>query len=191
MTAAIEPRTKRWNKSEYRSLLDWAGVDRLRYELIDGEIIEMPPQTDMHAFALTLVDYALREVFGAGFVVRLQSPLDLSRASEPEPDLAVIKGQLRDVRKHPRKAELIIEIAWGSLAYDRNIKGSLYASRGIREYWIVNLHDFVLEVRRRPAKDSISRFGSVYAETKVLEKGDVITPLATPRAKLKVSDLLP
>lgn len=191
MTVVAAPRPKRWTKSEYRHLLERAEADKLRYELIDGEIIEMPPQTDVHSYALTLADYAVRKVFRKGFVIKIQSPLDLSHTSEPEPDLIVVRGAPRAMTKHPKKAELIIEIAWGSLQYDRDTKGSLYASKGIADYWIVNLHANVVEVRRRPLKDPSALFGHSYAETEVVKRGEIIRPLAAAKSRIAIADLLP
>jgi Uma2 family endonuclease len=191
MTVIAQPRRKRWTKREYHSLLNWAGVDNLRYELIDGEIIQMPPQTNVHSHALSLADYALRQVFKKGFVIKIQSPLDLSASSEPEPDLMVVKGNVRTLRKHPKQAELVVEISWGSLQYDRETKGSLYASKGLRDYWIVNLHDSVVEVRRRPAKDAQAQFGYSYAETTTLGRDDSIAPPASRSTEVQVSSLLP
>jgi Uma2 family endonuclease len=191
VTVVAAPRPKRWTKAEYRQLLERAGTDKLRYELIDGEIIEMPPQTDVHSYAITLADYAARKVFRKGFVIKIQSPLDLSHTSEPEPDLIVVRGSLRAMTRHPKKAELIIEIAWGSLQYDRETKGSLYASKGIADYWIVNLHDNVVEIRRRPVKDPTALFGYSYAETEVLKRGEIVRPLAAPKSRVAIADLLP
>ena len=48
---------------------------------------------------------------------------------------------------------LAIEVADSSLAYDSGLKRALYASRGIREFWIVNLIDRVVEVNRKPVGD--------------------------------------
>lgn len=191
MTILAEPTPKRWTKSEYHGLMDWFGEDRMRYELIDGEIIQMPPQKDEHSYALSLAEYAVREIFSAGFVVKTQSPLNLSAKTEPEPDLMVIKGELRDMRKHPKHAELIIEVAGASLEYDRQTKGSLYASKGIRDYWIVNLRESVIEVRRKPQRDPAAKFGYSYGEIQILRRSDVIAPLAAPKAKIKASRLLP
>ena len=160
--------------------MEWFGEDRTRYELIDGEIIEMPPQKDEHSYALTLADYALREIFSEGFVVKTQSPLNLSAKTEPEPDLMVIKGDLRAVRKHPKHAELIIEVAGASLDYDRETKGSLYASKGIADYWIINLRDSVIEVRRKPQRDSSAKFGYAYGDTRTLRRSRM--SLETPRS---------
>ncbi len=40
----------------------------------------------------------------------------------------------------PADILLVVEVAQSSLAYDRGIKSSLYARRGIAEYWIVDLN---------------------------------------------------
>lgn len=191
MSLATEPRPKRWSKPEYRSLLEWLGQDKLRYELLDGAIIQMPPQTDSHALALSLADYALRRVFGEGFVVRVQSPLDISAASEPEPDLMVLRGAPRDILKHPRTAELIVEVVVTSLNYDRDVKGSLYASHGIADYWLVNVPERRLEVRRQPMPDPGATFRHSYSQVLLLTEGEDVRPLALPGAQAPVTDLLP
>jgi Uma2 family endonuclease len=191
MTLATEPKPKRWTKAEYHSLLDWAGEDRLHYELIQGEIIQMPPQKDEHSFTVSLVDYALRSAFARGHVIKVQSPFDASATSEPEPDLMVVKAQLRDLRQHPKRAVLLVEVSLGSLVYDRNVKSSLYASCGVPDYWIINLVDSTVEVYRRPKKDAAARFGFAYGQCQILKSGERISPLGAPRAKIKVADLLP
>jgi Uma2 family endonuclease len=61
-----------------------------RVELIEGEIIEMPPIGSFHAATV----HALRDLLDAGVnrqaSVRVQSPIQLGQSSEPEPDLAVV-----------------------------------------------------------------------------------------------------
>jgi Uma2 family endonuclease len=69
-----------------------------RLELIDGEIIDRTPQGSGHATAVSLVGEALRTIFGAGYTVRIQSPLAVSIESEPEPDVAVVPGNPRDYK---------------------------------------------------------------------------------------------
>jgi len=73
-----------------------------RLELLDGEIIEMSPQKSPHATAVSLITEALRGGFGTGFSIRGQMPLVLNDYSEPEPDVAVVKGNIRDYTdRHP------------------------------------------------------------------------------------------
>jgi Uma2 family endonuclease len=75
-----------------------------------------------------------------GWRVRVQLAITTSD-SEPEPDLAVVCGSIRDhARRHPAPHEivLVIEVAASSLTVDR-AKARLYARAGIPAYWIVNL----------------------------------------------------
>jgi Uma2 family endonuclease len=185
-----EPRIRRWTKKEYYEAGDLGWFDSQRVELIDGEVVEMAPQRDEHAHAVTLTNYAMRKAFGDLHVVRVQMPLDFG-ASQPEPDVAVIRGSVREVKSHPKTAALVIEVSDTTLAFDRGVKARLYASKGIRDYWIVNLVDRQVEVHRRPALDAESPTGRVYAEKLILHAGDRIAPLASRKVKVKIADLLP
>jgi Uma2 family endonuclease len=69
------------------------------------------------------------------------------------------------------------------VAYDRNVKGPLYARQGIREYWLLDLRAKVLEVSRKPGSDR-------YGEVQRLRRGDSVAPEAFPEVVFPVSDLL-
>jgi Uma2 family endonuclease len=185
-------RTRRWSRIEYERLVEVGmfkpGED---LELLDGVLVVREPQNAPNATAVRAVQEALRRAFGPGWDIRPQLPVALDDDSEPEPDVAVVSGSYRDFRRaHPSRAALIVEIADTSLIDDRR-KGGLYARAGVADYWIVNLIDEVLEVYRRPAESRRSRFGWVYAETRLFRRGDVVTPLASPGARVAVDDLLP
>ena len=186
-----EPKTRRWTEREYHEAADLGWFNDQRVELIRGEVVIMPPQKDAHAAALRLADYALRKVFGEGYVVCVQTPMNLGADSEPEPNLAVVRGSPRSLTRHPKAAVLVVEIADTTLMYDRVRKARLYASRGIRDYWVSNLIDRQLEVFRRPVTDNNEPFGFSYAETAIFKPGDAVSPLAAREAKIRVSDLLP
>ena len=191
MAAVIEPILRKWTKREYHAAADLGWFDNERVELIDGEVIRMAAQKDGHAVSLTLTEEAVRQAFGTGCTYRVQMPMDFGSKSEPEPDLAVIRGLPRSVRRHPSMALLLVEISDTTLLYDRTRKSRLYASRGIRDYWIVDLVHRKLEVRRRPTADEKEPFGFTYLETKVFLPGESVAPLGARRAKIKVADLLP
>lgn len=185
-------RTRRWSRVEYERLVD-LGVFKPgeRLELLDGLLVVREPQNAPHATAVRAVQEALRRAFGPGWDVRPQLPVALEDDSEPEPDIAVVPGSYRDYRgAHPSRPALLVEIADSTLTSDRG-KGSLYARAGVQEYWIVNLVDEVLEVYRRPTTSTLSRFGWTYAETQVFRRGEVVAPLAAPRGRVAVDDLLP
>ena len=74
---------------------------------------------------------------------------------------------------------------------DRRFKSRLYARAGLREYWIVNLVDGVLEVYREPQRVANETDEWVYRSVSVLRPRDTVTPLAAPHARIPVADLLP
>jgi Uma2 family endonuclease len=188
-----EPCPLRWTSEEYYRLCEADWFQERRVELIDGEIIERPSQTNWHAMGVSLTRDALRAAFGPNHWVRALMSLDLSSRSVPDPDLAVVAGAIRAHAgpNNPTTALLIVEVSDTSLGYDRNAKASLYATSGIADYWIVNLVQRQLEVYRDPVADAAQPFGFRYAQRTILDPGDIITPLAAPQASVAVDDLLP
>lgn len=163
-----------------------------RVELIDGVMMVAEPQSAPHYTATQLVERALARAFGESWDVRAQGPIALDDVSEPEPDVAVVRGGPRDyVDAHPTDPVLVVEVALTRYIFDRKYKSSLYARAGRPEYWIVNLVDRVLEVHRDPAPSPSAPYGWDYAAVEVLGADDVISPLAGMGAPIAVADLLP
>jgi Uma2 family endonuclease len=185
--------TRRFTRLEYEKLIE-LGIFQPgeQIELIGGELIVAEPQGAAHYTAIAKTARVLAAVFGAGWVVRTQGPLGLDDDSEPEPDVAVVAGELDDYRAaHPSRAALAVEVAESSLELDRQRKGSLYASAGLADYWIVNLVDRILEVYRQPIPDPSAVFGWRYARRNVLRAPATVHPLAMPSAGVAVADLFP
>jgi Uma2 family endonuclease len=187
------PRTRRWTRAEYDRLIE-KGVFRPgeRLELLAGDLVVREPQGDPHAFAIELANEALRTAFGPEWRVRVQLPIALDGESEPEPDVSVAPGPLRESSEvKPSRLVLVVEIAESGLALDREFKGSLYARARVPEYWIVNLKGRVLEVYREPGPDAAALYGWAYRSAQSLSAGEDISPLASPTARINVADLLP
>src|SRR5262245_27518899 len=187
------PQLKRWKRVEYERLVD-QGVfepgDRI--ELIDGLLLVAEPQSSPHYTAIRLVGVALSRAFGEGWDVRTQAPIALDDSSEPEPDVAVVRGAFRDYSTaHPVDPVLVVEVSLASLRFDREHKASLYARAGRPEYWIVNLVDRVLEVRREPALEPSAPYGWDYALVDVLGPTERVSALRAPGVQIPVGDLLP
>ena len=184
---------KRWKRTEYEQLVEkgvFATGDRV--ELIDGLLIVAEPQSATHYTTIKLVERALARAFGEDWHTRSQAPIALDENSEPEPDVAVVRGGLRDyVAAHPADPALVVEIALTSLALDREHKASLYARAGRAEYWIVNLVDRVLEVYRDPGPSPTAPYGWDYRAMEAFGAGDTVRPLAAPSTAIAVDDLLP
>ena len=179
-------RTKRWTRAEYDRLAA-AGYfhPEARLQLIQGEIVEMSPQSATHATAIQRLTRAVEALLGPGHHVRVQLPIALSDDSEPEPDVAVVKGTIDDYEEqHPGTAVLIGEVADSTLRFDQTRKLAMYAAAGVPEYWVLNLVDRTLDVHREP-------HGSGYATRLRLGPEDSVSPLAAPAAHLRVADLFP
>jgi len=180
----------RWTRDEYYKMAELGFFHGKRVELIEGEVIEMSPMKSLHATVIRLVLDIMRDVFGKGYVIDSQLPMSFSPASEPEPDVAIVRGSVKDyIDSHPKTAELIIEVSDTTLRYDQTKKAVLYAGNKIQEYWILNLKNRSLEVYRRPIRDK--QLGFIYTEIQILTGKDSISPLAAPEAKIKVADILP
>ena len=140
-------------------------TERDRVELIEGELIAMSPIGSEHAGTVNALNRLLVQAVGERGVVAVQNPVRLDDLSEPQPDFAVLKPRADDYRRAtPRSADvlLIVEVADTSLAYDRDVKRSLYARYGVPEFWIVNLAANEVEVCRAPTGDqyaSVSHVG--------------------------------
>lgn len=178
--------TCRWSRHRYERAVA-AGVfgagDRI--ELIAGELVTMTPHGSRRATAIRLVNRALTRVFGDDCIVQCQLPLAIADDSEPEPDVAVVEGEIADYRDaHPSAALLVVEVADDSLRRDRTVKRRLYARCGIPEYWIVSLPDARLEVCRDPDRGD-------YRDAAILRAGETVAPLARPAAAIAVDGLLP
>ena len=183
----------RWTRREYARLIDHGLLDEDDpIELLDGLLLVKEPQSSPHRTAVGLVAKALERAFGDGWFVQVQSPIGLDDRSEPEPDVCVVRGSLRDyVEAHPTRPTLIVEVALSGLGVARGRKAAAYARGGIADYWIVNLLDRVLEVYREPARPGPARRRWGYASIETLAADAIVTPLTAPGARIRVEDLLP
>ena len=187
-----EPMGRRWTREEYNRLGELGWFRGQRTELMEGEIMVLSPQGPSHSNVTDLVAEVLRASGWPHVWARMQLPIDFGPYSEPEPDVSVVVGTRADYRDaHPTFALLIVEVSDSTLAYDRGRKASLYAMRGIADYWIVNLQDMQLEVRRDPRPDPSQPFGYGYASLTVLRSDGLASPLAAPEVSISVDDLLP
>jgi Uma2 family endonuclease len=187
--------TRKWTREEYyRAATQGIFAPDERLELIDGEIIhKVSPQNHPHFTAIMRGSKTLERLFGPRFHVRPQGPLIVSDESEPEPDLAVIKGAHEDYSDHPTAADaaLVIEIAESTLRFDLGGKAALYAGAGIQDYWVEDLNDRSVIVHRDPVPIQGDRHGFGYRSVVKYTEHEVIMPLALPDLPIAVVDLLP
>lgn len=157
MPVAPSPGLRPFTVAEYHRLIETGllGEDD-PVELLEGRITYKMPRNPRHDAAIGLASEAVARRLPAGWFVRVQSAVT-TPDSEPEPDLAVVRGSARDyVNRHPEPADvaLVVEVADTSLTHEREVKGRLYARAGIPTYWLVNLTDGTVEVYARPTGPS-------------------------------------
>jgi Uma2 family endonuclease len=178
----------RWTTKRYLRLVDEGvlGPDD-KVELLEGVIVAMAPSNAPHASGVTRLTHALVRAVGDRAVVRVQLGFVAGIYSMPEPDAAVLPGTLSDYDdEHPRNALLVAEVSDTALKQDRLTKGAIYAACGVPEYWILNLRDDCVEVRRRPEPEDRR-----YSSLAIAHRGQHIEPLELPGVSIAVSDLLP
>jgi Uma2 family endonuclease len=154
---------KRFTIDEYHRLIDlgfFAEDDRV--ELIRGELIPMVSKGAAHSVCETRLERQLYSVVGGRATLRGQQPIVLPNLSEPEPDRVMARNREDDyLSGHPTPEDilLVIEVSHRTLAFDRDVKLSVYAEAGIRDYWILNLVDRVLECYSQPYQGDLEKFG--------------------------------
>ncbi len=88
--------TYKWSIEEYHLLIESGLLEGKSVELLDGEIVEMSPEREEHSYTNDDVAELLRTKLKGLAKIRESHPITLnnslnSRASEPEPDIAVVR----------------------------------------------------------------------------------------------------
>lgn len=162
---------------------DGRRVERLRGQIIDVATISWP-----HVVCMEKIEAALAAPFGSIAWVSQRNPLP-TEDSDPQPDLMIVPGRMRDYTDHPRSALLVVEVADTTFAIDMTLKADIYASAGVLDYWVVDIRDRELVVFRDPTP--LSDGGGAYHTRGVFTPPDRVSPLAMPTASITVADLLP
>ncbi len=177
-----------WTVKEFHDLGERGWFEGKRAKLIEGQIVEEGPMNPPHANAGDLAEDVIRNLFGRGWISRTQKPLVFDLWTDPLPDIAVMRGNPGGFKTHPTTADLIVEIADSSLGSDTTTKADLYATAGIKDYWVLDVDGKRLFVFRDPAcVDGVHS----YQTKMVLKESDKISPLALPSSSILVSELLP
>lgn len=182
---ALRPRY-RFTVKEFARLFEWEILDpKSRFELIEGEIFELPPIGPPHANTVNRLAKILIEAVGEEAGVTIQSPILLGESSQPQPDICLVSPREVYFHRHPETEDvlLVIEVSESSAAYDRIKKGRLYSRAWIPEYWLIDLVRGQVEVYRSPGAEG-------YAEKQELRPGDHAAPLSLPDVSLDVGEIL-
>jgi Uma2 family endonuclease len=180
--------THRFSVQDYHRMAA-AGIfhedDRL--ELLQGEIVEMPPIGPGHASGVNRLMHSFLPLQREGkVIISVQNPVRLGEYSEPQPALALLKPRPDFYsRNHPGPEDvfLVVEVMESSASYDRAVKVPLYARCDISETWRLALEWELIEVYRVPCQEG-------YQQVRTVRRGERLSPQAFPELILTADELL-
>lgn len=161
-------------------------------ELLEGWLVNKMIKNPPHSASTAKTRRQLNAVIPDGWSVDSQEPVT-TLDSEPEPDVAVIRGLREEyVERHPGPEDigLLVEVADTSLDRDRGWKKRIYAAAAIPAYWIVNLVERQVEVFTEPSGPGD---GPDYETRQVFLPGDQVPVVLDGKevGRIGVDDLLP
>ncbi|MCL4786991.1 MAG: Uma2 family endonuclease [Verrucomicrobia bacterium] len=164
----------------YRALGE-AGLIPKNTELLYGLVYKKMSKSPYHSFLVMRLVRLLQAVIPVGCLLRTEQPISCMD-SEPEPDLAVVRGAEGDfLDDHPHTAEFVVEVCVTSHDYNRS-KIRAYAIAGVKELWLVLAPERQVEIYRKPVDEE-------FAEKTVHGPGGQIASLALPAFTVELDSL--
>jgi Uma2 family endonuclease len=144
--------TQTIKKLTFEEYLDYDDGTDTRYELVDGELTEMPPESPSNCLYSRFLFARFLQLFSFSRVCMKDTEIEVTgkRAKTRFPDVmilseeleAALKGKTRStITREMPPPDLVVEIVSPGNANenrDYRYKRSEYAARGIPEYWIVD-----------------------------------------------------
>lgn len=153
-----------------------------RIELLDGEIIDMPEEGELHVwFKVELTRFFVRAL-DDGHRLAPDATLSLAPRDAPEPDIYIFPvGAPLRLTPGP-DLRLLIEIADSTLDHDLKRKAAKYASYEVPEYWVVDVRHRRTHVHLRPE-------AGAYLERVVVAFEDRLRPTRIDGVDLVIAEL--
>ncbi|HRG45906.1 MAG TPA: Uma2 family endonuclease [Leptospiraceae bacterium] len=164
--------------------LSESGLLPRNLELVFGGIVKKVTISPIHAILVNSLRDSIIKELPVGYFLRQESPLTIeSLHSEPEPDLAILKGKQKEfISEHPTTALWVIEVSNTTVDLDR-AKKKIYATANVPVYWIINLATKEIEIYTNPKTGE-------YKEEKTYSASDLL-PMPQPLTiSIRLSDFL-
>ena len=133
MSAPLASAGSRWTVDEYERLAAAGILKDRRITLINGYLVRKMTTNPPHVIATEETRRRLERLLPPGWHVRQEQPVRIPDHDEPEPDVVVARGSLRDyAARHPGPADILLlaEVADSSLAFDRGEQLQIFARLG-------------------------------------------------------------
>ena len=151
------------------------------FELIDGEIIDMPSEGDIHLGLMIALNRFLVRAVPDEILVAPDRTLKLAERDWPEPDFYLFPATVRPGAVRGTDVLLLIEVSDSTVAHDLRRKADLYRQYGVREYWVIDDNAACVHVHR---------LGGAWPAAPV-PLATVLTPSLIPGLSLRIADFLP
>jgi Uma2 family endonuclease len=174
-----------WTVESYHQMAE-SGLlnENDRIELIEGELLDMPPIGSKHANWVANLAEAITLQANREYKISIQNPVVLGPRNEPQPDVMLLK-KANYMNALPTAADvlLIVEVSDSTLEYDRDVKLGIYARHSIPEVWLLDVNRLELLVYREPADGQ-------YRLMRICSANDVATSVMAPNISVRLNDLL-
>jgi Uma2 family endonuclease len=166
-----------------------AGVIREdeNFELVEGEIVMMAAKGIAHERIKSALTVVISRALPDELTIGVEATLRLSDMTMLEPDIAVFpkevfKKATTFAEIGPGEAQLVIEVAASSLAYDKELKARLYAGHGVKEFWVIDANTRSTWMHIGPSGDGWSS---------ITERGpqDTLTTSALPGFSIRLGEI--
>lgn len=184
---AVQQSTRLFTVEEYERMVE-VGIltENDRVELVEGNITEMAAKGNRHAGCVRRINALFFRKVGSSAIVSVQDLVRVGERSELEPDIALLRPRedfYASAHPLPDDVLLLVEVSDTTLSYDHGLKLALYAAASIREVWIVNLVDEIVEMYALPKSGK-------YQETKEARRGEMVEAGGVPGLVVGVDDIL-
>ena len=162
----LEPQAVRFTANEFLALAAQDILRDRRIELVNGEIVELPPPSPRHGrFQISIGARLSSALTGnASYWVSGDTAILLDEDTVRACDAAIVQGSDGSSALSPEQIVLAIEISISTIGYDLGEKSLAYAKAEIPTLWVVDPDAAVTHVFEEPTaghytRRSIVRFG--------------------------------
>jgi Uma2 family endonuclease len=144
-----------------------------RIELIGGEIVPMSPKGNHHEILKTALNIHWARQLPRDVQFTTETTFRLSDDTYLEPDFIFYPKAAGWEGLSAATAQLVVEIADSSLAYDLGRKAGIYAAFGVSELWVIDAVKLQTRIHREPTPTG-------YRSVADFAPGQRLVPASTP-----------
>lgn len=157
--------------------------DQENFELIEGAIVPMAAmKSSAHERIKNRLVRLLNRTLPDALGVFVESSIPFAEDTCLEPDIAIFDAAIETHAVRGTDLLLVIEVSASSIGFDLKLKAPLYASFGVRDYWVIDATRNTVRVHRDPVD------GRYYDVTEWVES-DLVAPLLLVEPTIRLADL--